>query len=208
MSIDRNRRKFLRCTGAGLLLATPALGLAARLPGTPAQTPGPFYPHTPPLDDDNDLVQVAGQTRLAHGTVTLMRGRVLNTAGNAIAGARVEIWQCDANGRYHHERDRRDAALDPAFQGFGHTLCNTRGEYLFRTIKPAAYPGRTPHIHYKVIVPDGGTLTTQMYVADEPRNADDFLYQHLDPAARERVTVALAPDASSAELTGQFDIVI
>ena len=76
---------------------------AALMP-TPEQTLGPFYPPELPLDHDNDLVQVTGAATQAIGQVTHVFGRVLDLNGQPIAGAKVEIWQCDANGRYLHPR--------------------------------------------------------------------------------------------------------
>jgi protocatechuate 3,4-dioxygenase beta subunit len=70
------------------------------------------------------------------------------------------------------------------------------GGYRFRTIRPVAYPGRTPHIHFAISPPGGGRLVTQMYVAGEPLNArDPVLNEIRDPAARARVTVPLEPIA-------------
>jgi protocatechuate 3,4-dioxygenase beta subunit len=193
---------------AALALANPAA--AARLVGTPAQTEGPFYPLTLPLDRDNDLVQVAGQANQAKGTITHVFGRVLDIDGKPVTGARVEIWQCDADGHYHHPGDRRGPA-DPAFQGFGQTLTVADGAYRFRTIKPVSYPGRTPHIHVKVVAPGARELTTQMYVAGEPGNDRDFVLKSIrNPEARARVIVALelAAGLEAGALQGRFDIVL
>jgi protocatechuate 3,4-dioxygenase beta subunit len=199
------RRQLL--LGAALLL--PQAGRAALLP-TPRQSEGPFYPTLLPLDADNDLVTVAGREARAAGTVTHVFGRVLDADAQPLAGARVEIWQCDAAGRYHHPGDPRGPA-DPNFQGFGHTLAAADGGYRFRTIRPVPYPGRTPHIHFAVIAPGRQRLVTQMYVAGEPGNARDGLYNAIrDPAARASVTVELAPagDLEPGALAGRFDIVL
>jgi protocatechuate 3,4-dioxygenase beta subunit len=193
---------------AGLALVRPAA--AARLVATPAQSGGPFYPLTLPLDRDNDLIQVEGRPLYTKGVITHVHGRVLDVDGRPVAAARVEIWQCDAAGHYHHPSDRRGPA-DPDFQGFGATASAADGGYRFRTIRPVAYPGRTPHIHFKVKAPGTPELTTQMYVAGEPGNARDFvLAQIRDPAARARVIVALEPAAGleAGALQGRFDIVL
>jgi len=63
------------------------------------------------------------------------------------------------------------------------------GRYRFRTIRPAPYTGRTPHIHFKVRLPNRELLTTQMYVAGDPGNARDFLWNNLDEAGRAALTV-------------------
>lgn len=182
---------------------------AAMLP-TPAQTAGPFYPDELPLDSDNDLVRVEGQAAQALGTVAHIGGRVLDRNGRAITGARVEIWQCDANGRYHHPRDDNPAPLDAGFQGYGRTATMSDGAYRFRTIRPMPYPGRTPHIHFAIIAPGAEPLVTQMYVAGEPRNATDFVFNRIDATARERVLVTLSPadGIEAGALQGTFDIVL
>ncbi len=173
---------------------------------TPSQTEGPFYPLTLPLDQDNDLVQVEGQGGKALGKVLNLGGRVLGTDGRPAPGLRVEIWQCDANGVYHHPGDRRGPS-DPNFQGFGHTIADEKGGYRFRTIVPVAYPGRTPHIHVKILGSGVDVLTTQMYVAGNPENERDWLYQDLG-RARELVTVSLEPDDDGDGMRAMFDIVL
>ena len=124
--------------GAGLF-ARPAW--AQRLAPTPPQTEGPFYPVEFPLDSDADLVQVKGRAERARGIVAYLEGRLVTEDGRAVTGARIEIWQCDANGVYHHPGDRRGPA-DPNFQGYGRTETGADGVFRFRTIKPVVYPGR------------------------------------------------------------------
>jgi protocatechuate 3,4-dioxygenase beta subunit len=52
----------------------------------------------------------------------------------------------------------------------------------FRTIRPVPYPGRTPHIHVKLRHASFGELTSQLFVADDPGNARDFLWRRWAPA--------------------------
>ncbi len=206
MTTDPRRRQVLIGLPA-LLLAAPAL--AAGLAATPRQPAGPFYPDDLPLDHDNDLTQVAGQAGRAQGRVTDLYGRVVDTAGRPIEGARVEIWQCDANGRYRHPRDARDVPVDPAFQGFGRTQTTADGRYRFRTIRPVAYPGRTPHIHVAVHLEWEPPLVTQLYVANEPLNDGDFLYRRIPSERRGLVTAAFLPaHGGGVELAAHFDIVL
>lgn len=128
-----------------LWLLGPNASLASTLLPTLRQTPGPFYPLSFSQDADNDLVHVAGHQGTAQGTITRITGRILDPKGRPISGARVEIWQCDANGRYHYVRDgRADQRLDDNFQGYGATTTDTSGRYQFLTIRPVPYPGRTP----------------------------------------------------------------
>ncbi len=202
------RRRFL-LGASGLLAAHGLPAAAALLTPTPRQSAGPFYPVEIPLDDDNDLVRVRGQARPARGTVTDLSGRILDRNGNPLDGLRIEIWQCDANGRYRHPRDPRDQAIDPGFQGFGHTRSDAQGRYRFRTIRPVPYPGRTPHIHVAVLVPGERPFVTQLYVAGEARNATDFLYKRVPDDLRPLVTTEFRPAAAAAaQLAAQWDIVL
>jgi protocatechuate 3,4-dioxygenase, beta subunit len=206
------RRRLL--AGSAALAALGGAGAPAawaeRLLPTPEQTTGPFYPLTLPLDSDNDLVTVQGQPAPAAGEVTHVVGRVLDASGRPVSGTRIEIWQCDAFGQYHHPRDRGGGA-DPNFQGFGATVTDASGAYRFRTIKPVPYPGRTPHIHFAIKGPDFEPLTTQMYIKGHPLNARDFLLSRIPEPARERVLVDFAPAPEAVEagaLLAAFDIVL
>lgn len=205
-----DRRKVL--VGAAAALALPPLVSAqGALIITPGQTEGPFYPVTFPADMDADLVRVQGQAAQALGQITHVTGRILNKRGEPVRGAQVEIWQCDAKGIYNHPRQPGLQRRDAAFQGYGRTEALPDGRYAFRTIRPVPYPGRTPHIHVRVVVPGTGRLTTQMYVAGEAGNASDGLLQGIrDRTARESLIVALEP-ADAVEpgaLKGTFDIVL
>lgn len=195
---------------AGLAVAGRAGDALAELVATPRQSTGPFYPVELPLDSDNDLVQVAGQPQQAAGEVFHLFGRVLDPDGRALSGAEVQIWQCDARGYYHHPRDRGDQA-DPNFQGFGTAMTDAAGAYRFRTIRPVAYPGRTPHIHFAVLGSEFEALVTQMYLRGEPGNERDGLFRRIrDPDQRESVLVAAepAPEVEDSALAGTFDLVI
>jgi protocatechuate 3,4-dioxygenase beta subunit len=196
------RRRLLIGVGAALVVP-PFSASAADLVVTPGQTEGPYFPASLPADMDADLVRVKGQAAQAMGQVTHISGRVLDKHGQAVRGALVEIWQCDARGIYNHPGDpglkRRDAAFQAA------------GRYAFRTIRPVAYVGRTPHIHFKVHAPGVGRLTTQMYVAGEPQNTRDGVLNGIrDRQARESVIVRLeAADAvEPGAHAGTFDIVL
>lgn len=182
---------------------------AADLLMTARQTAGPFYPEVWTGEADADLVQIQGQPRRAYGQVAHVMGRVLGRDGRPLSGVQVELWQCDALGRYHHPRERRQHA-DPYFQGYGRTTVGVDGAYHFRTLKPVPYPGRTPHIHFRLSGPGIAPMTTQMYLKGEPRNARDFLFTRLSEEAQRSVLVALepAPDLEADALAGRFDIVL
>lgn len=187
----------------------PMLAIAAgepRMP-TPAQTPGPYYPRSLPAERDNDLVQVARNSP-ALGSIAQVNGAVLDTAGRPLSGVLLEIWQCDANGRYRHPADTGERAPDPGFQGYGQFITGDDGVYRFRTIRPVAYPGRTPHIHFRLSRGGRERLVTQLYVAGDPGNARDSLFNTNTARAREQLTTQFAPRPGSSELEARFDIVL
>jgi protocatechuate 3,4-dioxygenase beta subunit len=198
-----------RRTVGAVLVVAPALCLGVRaqattvLRGTPAQTEGPFYPVVYPDDSDFDLLR-NGALNYPEGEVAWLAGTVRDLAGRPLAGAQVEIWQCDHGGRYHHPGDG-DLA-DRRFQGFGRCPVAADGSYRFRTMRPVAYSGRTPHIHLKVKLGRRELLTTQVYVADDPGNARDFLWRRLDAAGRAVLTVPFVRDGET--LRANFPIVV
>ena len=188
------RRHFL-----GGVAALTATGLWARgafaeeLTKTPAQTEGPFYPDKLPLDTDNDLLIVNDSITPAVGDVTHLSGKVLDANGDPVKNALVEIWQVDGKGIYIHTDCPNRANHDENFQGFGRFLTGSSGEYYFRTIKPVPYPGRTPHIHFKVKKGSKELLTTQCYIKGEPQNEKDGIFKSLrDEKARAALLVDFA----------------
>lgn len=206
------RRRFLRraLLGATALWTVPGL-YAEQLLRTPAQTEGPFYPKPLPLDTDNDLLVVNDSLTPAAGVVTYVSGRILDGRGDPVRNALVEIWQCDHHGVYLHPGSENGASRDGNFQGFGRFLTGTSGEYLFRTIRPVPYPGRTPHIHYKVKRAGKELLTTQCYIKGHPGNETDGIWKGLqDPKLRDLVTVDFVslPGAVAGEQAARFDILL
>lgn len=206
LPIMPNRRHWLVASAAvavpGWLAAAP--GTARPLVLTPSQTEGPFYPPTLPSDHDADLLR-QGALAYTQGQPVWVHGEVIDPRGMPVRGAVVEIWQCDAQGRYHHPGDGGRA--DPAFQGFGRVAVGADGRYRFRTLRPAPYAGRTPHIHFKVRLDGRELLTTQMYVQGDPGNAQDFLWRRLSEAGRQALTVAFERGHDGV-LRGHFPLVV
>ncbi|HET8623716.1 MAG TPA: hypothetical protein VFM14_09165 [Gemmatimonadales bacterium] len=150
---------------------------------TPEQVMGPFYPVMKPLDRDADLTLVRGRRGHAQGTPIHVMGRVFNRKGEPVRGARLEVWQANAAGRYAHPSDTNPAPLDPNFQGYCLLETDADGRYRFKSIKPGAYaigPGvvRPPHIHVEVLG-HKDRLVTQMYFPGEPLNEKDDIFKQL-----------------------------
>lgn len=214
-----NRRRFLTLGGLGMTALWGWDRTALRAPGafadeltrTPSQTEGPFYPDKLPLDTDNDLIVLNNSLSPAVGTIAHVTGKILDSKGNPVRNAVVEIWQCDNNGAYLHSGTGNKEKADKNFQGFGRFVTSSTGEYYFRTIRPVPYPGRSPHIHYKIRKNDKAVLTTQCYIKGHPGNARDGVYNSIkDQKARESVTVAFDPVKGSriGEVAARFDVVL
>jgi protocatechuate 3,4-dioxygenase beta subunit len=206
-----DRRAFLAAVPLSLAAFTVRGAFAEELTRTPRQTEGPFYPDKLPLDTDNDLLIVNDAITPAVGEVTHLSGRILDAKGEPLRNAVVEIWQCDNNGAYLHTRSGQREKRDANFQGFGRFTTASTGEYYFRTIKPVPYPGRTPHIHFKIKKGGKEVLTTQCYIKGHPGNARDGILRSIEEGkVRDTVLVDFTPIKGSkiGELTAKFDVVL
>ena len=166
-------------------VASVSAAKSQNLVATSAQDLGPFYPILRPPDHDADLTRLKGRSGTAMGQPIQVIGKVVDLRGNPIRNAQVDLWQCNAVGRYDHPGDRANsAALDPNFQGFARLATDRDGQFKFRSVKPKDYDTpigrRTPHIHFAI---DGRAerLVTQMYFPDEPLNEIDFLLKNAEP---------------------------
>jgi protocatechuate 3,4-dioxygenase beta subunit len=209
-----SRRQFIHQTAWFTALSSSISGastvLARELDKTPRTTEGPFYPDKLPLDTDNDLLVITDNIDSAVGTISHVSGRVLGVDGAPLRNCLVEIWQCDNNGAYLHSGSSNAEKRDSHFQGYGRFLTDSEGRYYFRTIKPVAYPGRTPHIHFAVSRDRERLLTTQLFVKDDPGNATDGIYQSLGEKGMAAVTADFAPlkDSKIGELAASWEIII
>jgi protocatechuate 3,4-dioxygenase, beta subunit len=187
------------------------------LPQGLAEITGPVYGHERMGPLDHDLThQHAGEPL---GERVIVTGRVLDGYGRPVRNALVEIWQCNAAGRYIHRADQHPAPIDPNFTGAGRCLTDDGGRHRFITIKPGAYPWgnhenawRPAHIHFSLFGPAFATrLVTQMYFPGDPLFAYDPIFQSVrDPAARERMISRFDLDTTKPEwaLGYQWDIVL
>lgn len=191
------RRHFLS-GAAGTLLVPLAVAQTASgsMRVSPSQTLGPFYPRNAaerPTETDADLLRVEGDRVLTKGVPIHLTGRVFDRRGQLLTNAAVEIWQCDANAVYHHPAGGAETERDPNFQGYGVARTDATGAFHFRTIKPIAYPGRTPHIHVRVQPVAGSSFATQLYLRDDPNNRRDFLFSRMSPDEQAALTLKFEP---------------
>jgi protocatechuate 3,4-dioxygenase beta subunit len=182
-----------------------------------ARDPYAALPPAPALraSGEADLTRIAKGRPQADGEPIFITGRVLDEDLKPARNTLIEVWNCNAYGRYSHVDDsgNADARLDPNFYGFGRLLTDDDGRYVVRTIKPAAYivrPDigwwRPPHVHFSLIG-NGLRLVTQMYFPEQPLNEKDFLYMLIPEGERER-TIGRPIDERQADVTYAFDIVV
>jgi protocatechuate 3,4-dioxygenase beta subunit len=190
-------------------------------PATPPQMEGPYYPPKAQidaqLDKDNDLTQVKGQAGKATGQILYVMGQIRDTRCRPIEDAIVEIWQASDTGRYRHPRDTKNPApLDPQFQYWGKAITGKDGRYLFKTIKPGAYPMgpgtmRPSHIHFKVSHPEYGEFITQMYFVGDPFQDKDPIFNDVPRAERNRLLVTMEQPGADYEpeaRLARFDVTL
>jgi protocatechuate 3,4-dioxygenase beta subunit len=174
------------------------------------------FPRSILRPNDADLTRQSSAPPL--GERIVVSGRVIDEDGRPVRNSLVEVWQCNAAGRYHHRKDQHDAPLDPHFFGFGKMLTDEDGAYRFVSIKPAPYPWgnhanawRPAHIHFSLF---GNAyaqrLITQMYFPGDPLFPFDPIFNSVPAGARERLvsTFDLGLGMQGVALGYRFDIVL
>ena len=182
---DEKRQEFILLSdvlGASMLV----IGLNNRKPeqATPSTVVGPFYVPTSPRYENGGNIANG-----APGTPCLVRGRIVATSGETIAGARIDVWQADEAGMY----DVQYADL-PDTQGRGHLFSEAGGRFWFWTVRPEAYPiptdgpvgellkaggrraMRPAHIHFRIEAAGYQTLTTHIFADGDPYLATDAVF--------------------------------
>lgn len=169
------------------------------------------------LPNDMDLTAHGDGEPL--GEKIVVTGRVVDEDGQPVRSSLLEVWQCNAAGRYRHKRDQHNAPLDPNFNGWGKMMTDDDGRYRFVTIKPGPYPWgnhdkawRPAHIHFSLF---GNVyaqrLVTQMYFPSDPLFDYDPIFQSIpDLDARQRLIsrYSLEHTDSDKMLGYEFDIVL
>ncbi len=183
-------RRWLAATAAGLGASAlparaqklaPTLECDADAEPTISETAGPFFTPNSPLKKDF--------RQDAPGDAVTLYGRVLRRDCAAVKGALVDLWHADAAGRYDND----------GYVLRGHQVTDEDGRYVFETIIPGLYPGRTRHYHIKAQPPGGRSLTTQLYFPDEAQNASDGLFD---------ARLLMRLDAAADGKVGRFDVVL
>jgi protocatechuate 3,4-dioxygenase beta subunit len=206
---------YLHAPYASTLLRAPRHA-PIEIAATASELSGPqFDPSLLPMLAD----LTAGHAAEPIGERIIIAGRVLDENGKSVPRTLIELWQCNAAGRYRHAGDRHDAPLDPNFSGVGRLVTDADGRYRVRTIRPGAYPWRNhhnawrpAHIHFSLFGPAWATrLITQMYFPGDPLLELDPIWNGIpDAAARGRLIAKLDWEHSTPEhaLGYRFDLVL
>ena len=203
------RRRTLRWIAAApLALGSARLASAQggkRLVPTPQDAEGPFYPRSFPADADHDLMRVAGRAGAAQGRPLYLTGRVLAIDGSPLSGAKLELWQCDVHGAYHHVGG--GGTQDDDFQGYGRAMATADGGYAFVAMRPVPYGGRPAHLHFRITRDGARPLTTQLYLKGESAERG---FGGMFSRERDRLLIAPEPAAGrdANALAARYDFVL
>jgi protocatechuate 3,4-dioxygenase beta subunit len=200
------------------VLRSPRLALWS-LQNSLSEITGPVFGREELGPLDNDLIRNYARSGDPIGERTIVHGRVLDENGRGVPHALVEVWQANAGGRYRHKNDTYLAPIDPNFGGCGRTITDDAGNYVFRTVKPGAYPFRNfvnswrpAHIHFSLFGSGfAQRLITQMYFEGDPLLPMDAILGTIsDPSARQRLVAPLDLNAAVPldSLAYRFDIVL
>jgi hydroxyquinol 1,2-dioxygenase len=155
---------------------------------TEASVEGPFYwPGAPDLPLGTDIGEGVP------GEPTLYMGRVTDVNGQPLAGALLDVWSGDGDGKYDVQ-----LSAEPVMKARGRFRTDAEGRYWFWSIRPSYYPipddgpvgemlratdrsiYRPGHIHMQVSAPGHVVLTTQVFVGGSPYIDEDAVFGKRD----------------------------
>ena len=147
-----------------------------------------------------------------------VHGRILDTEGKPIAGAKIDVWQANDEGFY----DVQQKGIQPDFNLRGVFRTGADGRYWFRGAKPKYYPipddgpvgkllgalGRHPyrpaHLHYIVEAEGFEALTTHIFDPDDPYIDTDAVFGVKQSLLAEFRKVEDAEAAAEAKVAAPF----
>ena len=166
-----------------LIYAEPA---EQGLDATEKDIEGPFYREGAPL---RSTLFEKGEK----GDVLVVSGKVVARNGRPLAGVMLDVWQCNASGKYDNDDPNNPPRKDQYILR-GRIKTNDKGEYEFTTIRPVPYSigrnrYRPAHIHLKASLEGYVALTSQIYFTGDKYNQTDPWYsakREIDPKVDEK----------------------
>jgi hydroxyquinol 1,2-dioxygenase len=207
MCSDKRQEFILLSDTLGVSMLVDALNHGALEGATASTVLGPFFvPGSPWLPHGADV------SRGLPGEPLFVEGQVTSVDGRLVTGAKVEVWQSDADGYYDVQRaDLNEATLRAAF------TTDADGCFNFWSIMPRYYPipddgpvgemlkatGRHPnrpaHIHFKIDGNGFETLVTHVFDAESPYLDEDAVFGVKNSliAGFTRESAGVGPDGKS-----------
>lgn len=208
------RQEFILLSDVlGASMLVDAINHRRPAPATESTVFGPFHVDGAPVRQMGESISLDGK-----GEPCLFRGRVLDTDGNPVAGASVDVWSDNADGFY----DVQQPDIQPPFNNRGVFVTGEDGRYAFRGVKPVSYPipsdgpvgrmlaalGRHPwrpaHMHFLIGAPGFERLITHIFVAGDGYLDSDAVF-----GVKDRLIVDFKPSESSSERwLAEYDFVL
>ncbi|MFG3019866.1 intradiol ring-cleavage dioxygenase [Streptomyces sp. NPDC048254] len=193
---DERRQEFILLSDVlGASMQTVAVNNEAYGDATEATVFGPFF-----VDNSPEIAQGGDLAFGAAGEPCWVEGTVTDSAGNPVAGARIEVWEADEDGFYDTQYgDDRLAAR-------AHLFSDADGRYRFWGLTPTPYPiphdgpvgallaatGRSPmrasHLHFMVSAPALRTLVTHIFVRGDELLDRDSVFGVKESLVKDFVT--------------------
>jgi hydroxyquinol 1,2-dioxygenase len=219
---DDKRQEFILLSDVlGASMQTIVVNNEAYRDATEATVVGPFFVEgSPEVAIGGDVAGgAAGEPCWVEGTVT-------DTDGEPLAGALIEVWEADADGRYDVQYDDERTAAR------AHLHADEQGHYAFWAVTPTPYPiphdgpvgqlleavGRSPmrasHLHFLVRHPGRRTLVTHVFVEGDELLGADAVFGVKDSLVKRferRPAGTATPDGRAVDGTWskvRFDIVL
>ncbi|MEV0642480.1 dioxygenase [Streptomyces sp. NPDC050619] len=175
ITTDTRQEFVLLSDVLGISMLTVAVNEPDLGESTESTVLGPFF-----VQDSPEIKLGGDIAGGASGEPSWVSGRVTDTDGNPVAGARVEVWEADDDGMYDVQYD------DGTLAGRAHLFTDAEGRYRFWGLTPTPYPipddgpvgrlldhagrspMRAPHLHFMVTAPGFRRLITHIFVAGDP----------------------------------------